>query len=201
MLTARESGIDNGCIVNTCVQVSVKPDRLLISVEKRNLTREMIERTGEFNISTLTEDVPFETIRHFGMQSGRDVNKLGSFPGVRKSHNGLAYLTQNTNAMFSCRVIEKMDLGSHMMFVGEVTESKVLSDKASCTYAHYHKAIKPQPKPKSEVKRSPDQMRYVCNVCGYVYDEAEEGKKWEELPEDYECPLCSVGKDHFSPEE
>lgn len=44
-------------------------------------------------------------------------------------------------------------------------------------------------------------MKYVCEVCGWVYDEAAEGKKWEELPEDFECPLCAVGKDQFSPEE
>ena len=201
MITARSSDKDNGFIGNTCVQVAEKPTTLAISVQKGNLTREMIESSGIFNVSVLTEDTPFETVRHFGMQSGRNVDKFANYPGIKRSQNGLVYLTDNVNAMFSCKVIEKIDLGSHMMFIGEVTESKVLGDKPSCTYAHYHKAIKPQPKPKSDVKRSPDQMRYVCNVCGYVYDEAEEGKKWEELPEDYECPLCSVGKDQFSPEE
>ncbi len=42
--------------------------------------------------------------------------------------------------------------------------------------------------------------KYICDVCGYEYDEAAEGKAWEELPEDYECPLCGVGKDQFSAE-
>ena len=49
-------------------------------------------------------------------------------------------------------------------------------------------------------------MKYVCNVCGYVYDEAAgdpdngitPGTKWEDLPADFTCPLCSVGKDEFS---
>ena len=109
-----------------------------------NLTREMIERTGKFNVSVLTEDVPFETIRHFGMQSGRGVDKFADFCGVERSHNGLCYLVENTNAMFSAEVKHKIDLGSHMLFVGEVTESKTLSKGASCTYAHYHKAIKPK---------------------------------------------------------
>lgn len=44
-------------------------------------------------------------------------------------------------------------------------------------------------------------MKYVCDVCGYVYDEAAEGVKWEDLPEDYKCPLCGVGKDQFSKDE
>jgi len=112
-------------------------------MQKGNLTREMIEKSGKFNVSVLTEDVPFETIRHFGMQSGRDVEKFTNYP-TKRSHNGLVYLTQQVNAMFSCKVLQKTDLGSHVLIVGEVTESKVLSDKLSCTYAHYHKAIKPK---------------------------------------------------------
>ena len=143
MLTAKEDQ-DNGCIINTCVQVANDPTRIAISCQSENLTREMIERTGVFNVSVLTEDVPFETIRHFGMQTGREVNKLDAWAEAKRSHNGLLYLTENVNAMFSCKVVDKKDLGSHMMFIGEVTESKVLSKAPSCTYAHYHKAIKPK---------------------------------------------------------
>ncbi len=104
----------------------------------------MVQRTGVFNVSVLTEDVPFETIRHFGMQSGRDVNKLDSYADAKRSSNGLLYITKDTNAMFSCKVLSQQDLGSHMLFVGQITESKVLSKRPSCTYAHYHKAIKPK---------------------------------------------------------
>ena len=143
VITAREDQ-DNGCIANTCVQVASSPDHLVISMQMGNLTREIIERTGKFNVSVLTESVPFETIRHFGMQSGRDTDKFADFVGFERSHNGLIYLTEHTNAMFSCEVKEKMDLGSHMMFVGKVTESKVLGNETSCTYAHYHKAIRPK---------------------------------------------------------
>ena len=143
MLTS-EDGRDNGCIINTAVQVASEPTRLAISVQKGNLTREIVEKSGKFNVSVLTEDVPFETIRHFGMQSGRDVDKFADFVGFERSENGLIYLTEHTNAMFSCKVVEKLNLGSHMMFIGEVTESKKLGGGASCTYAHYHKAIKPK---------------------------------------------------------
>ena len=135
---------DNGCIINTCVQVASDPLRLAISCQKENLTKEIIEKTGKFNVSVLTNDVPFETIRHFGMQTGREVDKFAHFVGFERSHNGLVYLTEHTNAMFSCEVKEQMDLGSHMMFVAEVTEAKVLGKGESCTYAHYHKAIKPK---------------------------------------------------------
>lgn len=143
MLTAKDDQ-DNGCIINTCVQVASDPTKLAISCQMGNLTREMVEKTEQFNVSVLTEDVPFETIRHFGMQTGREVDKFADFPNVKRSHNGLYYLTENTNAMFSCKVLSKQDLGSHMLFIGEVTEAKVLDNKPSCTYAHYHKAIKPK---------------------------------------------------------
>ena len=144
MLTVRESEKDNGCIANTCFQVAEKPDKLAISVQVGNLTREIIERTGQFNVSVLTENVPFETIRYFGMQSGRDTDKFDGTYAAKRSQNGLYYLTENTCAMFSCKVLERIELGSHVMFIGEVTESKVLSQDTPCTYAHYHKAIKPK---------------------------------------------------------
>ena len=121
-----------------------EPTRIAISCQKGNLTKEMVERTGVFNVSVLSEDVPFETVRHFGMQTGRETDKFSSFSGVKRSHNGLYYLTEHVNAMFSCKVVDRKDLGSHMMFIGEVTESQVLSQTPSCTYAHYHKAVKPR---------------------------------------------------------
>ena len=142
MLTARDSDKDNGCITDATMQVADTPSRIAISVQKGNLTREMIEKTGVFNLSVLTDDVPFETIRHFGMQSGRDTDKFEAFSAVKRSYNGLYYVTEHTNAMFSCKVVQTTDLGSHVLFIGEVTESKVLGDGESCTYAYYHKAIK-----------------------------------------------------------
>ena len=107
-----------------------------------NLTREIIEKTGKFNLSVLTESLPFETVQHFGMQSGRDVNKFNGFEAFERSYNGLAYITENTNAFFSCEVKEKLNLGSHMLFIGEVKESAVLGKDPSCTYAYYHSNIK-----------------------------------------------------------
>lgn len=144
VLTARDGEKDNGCIANTAVQVGANPTRIAISVQMGNLTRELIEKSGLFNVNVLTEQVPFETIRHFGMQSGREVDKFAEFPSVRRGGNGLYYLTENVSAMFSCQVKEKLNLGSHMMFIGQVTESKVLGDGAPCTYAYYHKAIRPK---------------------------------------------------------
>ena len=143
-MTARDGERDYGFIANTCFQVANEPTRLAISVQEGNLTREIIEKTGKFNVSVLTDDVPFETVRHFGMQSSRDIDKFADFKDIERAANGIAYVTANTNAMFSCEVKEKINLGSHVFFIGEVVESKVLGKGAPCTYAHYHKAIRPK---------------------------------------------------------
>lgn len=135
---------ENGCIANTVFQISEDPKRVAVSCQKGNLTRELIEKTGVFNISVLTEDVPFEVIRHFGMQSGRDVDKLADFKDTAVAANGVKYVSKYTNAFMSAKVISKTDLGSHLFLICEVTEAQVLSTAPSCTYAHYHAAIKPK---------------------------------------------------------
>ena len=143
LLTAKDDR-DNGCIINTAFQVAIEPFRIAISVQNNNFTKEIIEKKGEFNISVLDKNVPFETIRHFGMQTGREIDKFSNFSDVKRSFNGLLYLTENANSFFSAKVQNKIDLGSHTMFIAEVTEAQVLSKEQSCTYSHYHKEIKPK---------------------------------------------------------
>ncbi len=134
----------NGCIANTVFQVSESPTRIAVSVQRGNLTRELIEKSGIFNISVLSKNIPFETIRHFGMQSGRDVEKFAEFSSFKTAANGVPYISENTNAFISVKVVSATDLDSHILFVCDITESQVLSKDESCTYAHYHAAVKPK---------------------------------------------------------
>ena len=120
------------------------PLRIAISVQNNNYSKEIIEKTKAFNVSVLDKNVPFETIRRFGMQTGKEVDKFADFNSVKRSFNGLNYVTENTNSFFSAKVVNSIDLGSHTMFIGEVTEAQVLSKEQSCTYSHYHKEIKPK---------------------------------------------------------
>ena len=135
---------ENGCISNSVFQVSENPTRVAVSVQMGNLTRELIEKTGELNVSVLTEDVPFELIRHFGMQSGRDVDKFADFKDTAVAANGIRYINKYTNAFMSLKVRSMTDLDSHLFLICDITESAVLGDKPSCTYAHYHAAVKPK---------------------------------------------------------
>ncbi len=183
VLTARQNGRDNGCIINTAQQAASSPNTLSISVSKQNLTHDMILETGLFNVSVLDNTVPFEVFRHFGFQSGRDAEKFQAAPA--RGGNGLVYLPAFTNAYMGCKVRGTVDLGSHTLFLAELTEGEVLSSNPSVTYAEYHARIKPQPKQEEAPKKG-----WRCTVCGYVYE-------GEELPPDFICPLCKHGAEDF----
>jgi flavin reductase (DIM6/NTAB) family NADH-FMN oxidoreductase RutF/rubredoxin len=187
VLTAKENGFDNGCIINTAVQVASDPLKISISVNKANKTCKMIENTGVFNITALDDSVPFELISRFGMQSGETTNKFDGFRLAFPADNGVKYIVDHGVMYLSCKVTESLDLGSHMLFVAEVTDALTLSDEPPCTYAHYHAAIKPKPAAKAPEN---GKKQWVCTVCGYVYE-------GEELPDDFICPLCKHGKEDF----
>lgn len=184
VLTAKEGDKDNGCIVNTVIQITVIPERIIAVVNKANYTHDMIMNTKEFNVSVLDTSAPFDIFKRFGFASGRDTDKFAGFDEPRSS-NGLKYIQQHTNAFISGKVLETVDAGTHTIFIADVTESKILSDKKSVTYEYYFANIKPKPQP--EKKKG-----YVCRICGYVYE-------GEELPEDFVCPWCKHGATDFEP--
>ena len=131
VLTARESEKDNGCIINTAIQAASEPNQLSICVNKSNYTHDMIERTGKFTVSVLNQNAQFELFKHFGFQSGRDTNKFETFEKCARGTNGIYYITEGTNAYISVTVNKTENLGSHTMFIGEITDMEVLSDFAS----------------------------------------------------------------------
>lgn len=187
VLTAKDGGKDNGCIINTVTQLTDTPKRITIAVNKANYTHDMIQKTGVFNVSVLSEDVPFKIFQQFGFQSGRDADKFAGMATQTRSANGLRYLDEYTNAFISAKVISAEDYGTHTLFVADITEAKVLSAEPSVTYAYYFEHIKPKPQPTAETKKG-----WVCKICGYVYE-------GEDLPADFICPLCKHGAEDFEP--
>ena len=181
ILTAKEAEKDNGCIINTAIQAASEPNQLSICVNKANYTHDMIERTGKFTVSVLSQNAEFELFKHFGFQSGRDTNKFETFEKCSRGINGIYYITEGTNAYISVTVTKTEDLGSHTMFIGEITDMEVLSNVPSVTYDYYQNNIKPKPQ---EVGKTEDsQTIWRCRICGYEY-------VGEELPDDFICPLC-----------
>ena len=181
VVTASLDGRDNGCITNTVAQVTGEPNRISVEVNKSNFTCEMIEKSGSFTASVISETADFKLFRHFGFQSGRDVNKFADFTDCRRGDNGELIVTRGTNAYISAKVEQTIDLGSHMLFIAVVTDMDVLDGAPSATYAYYQANIKPRPEAAGKTDKGKTVWR--CRICGYEYE-------GEELPPDFVCPLC-----------
>lgn len=183
VLTAKDGEKQNGCIVNTVSMLTDNPTRITVFVNKMNYTNEMIKKTGVFNVSVLTENVPFDVFKQFGFASGRDVDKFAD-KAYEKAENGVYYLSENVNAVLSAKVVDALDYGTHTLFVAEVTKAQKLSDEKSVTYEYYQSNIKPKPNLSTPAKTEEKKGgKWVCKICGYVHE-------GEELPDDFICPWC-----------
>ncbi|MCD4657636.1 MAG: flavin reductase [Planctomycetes bacterium] len=213
---------NNGQIANVVFQVQDHPFKIAVCISKRNLTYEYIKVSGIFGVSILEVETLMELIGIFGFRSGRDINKFKDYRfdlGV----NGCPLLIENTLSIIEAEVVDSMDLGSHVLFVGEVVCSKMIKDGSAMTYEYYHKVKKgithgnaptyqsSQQTQKTEIKeeimkKEKGQSRYICDVCGYVYEpekgdpvnNVEPGTPFGDLTEDYLCPICGVGIDRFT---
>lgn len=179
VLSVSEDGKDNGCIVNTVVQAASTPNLVSVCLNKANLTCEMIERAKTFTVSIISRDADFKLFKKFGFVSGRDTNKFEGYEHCKRDICGNLYVTEGTNGYISVKVKKTEDLGSHIMFIGEVEDMEVLTDTPSVTYEYYHSNIKPKPEKKNDGKK----IVWRCRICGYEYE-------GETLPEDFVCPLC-----------
>ena len=184
VLTSKHGDKDNGCIVNSVMQLTSTPLSMAVTVNKNNYTHSLIQSSDKLNINVLCEQTPFSVFERFGFQSGKDVNKFDGFDFWR-TENGLTALTgEYSNSVISLEITQQIDLSTHTMFIGTVSESAVLMQRPSMTYSYYHANVKPKPTPSGG---------WVCSVCGYKYE-------GENLPEDFICPICKHGADAFNKE-
>ncbi len=189
MLAVSDNGKTNGCITNTCIQAASSPTRVAISCLNTNLTCEMLKSAGRFTLSVLDETCTFETIKHFGLQSGRDVDKFDGLP-LPTDKAGVPYLSWSTCAVLSCKVLSSTDLGSHTLFIAEVEDAFRCSEAAPLTYADYQRRLKPKAPDRS---KAPGKIvGWRCRICKYEY-------KGAELPPDFLCPVCGHDAGDFEP--
>ena len=181
VVTANRDGKDSGCITNTAIQVTSEPNRISLAVNKSNFTHDMIKDTGVFTVSVISEAASFDLFKHFGFQSGRDVDKFAVFNDCKRAENGTMIITKGTNGYISAKVVNTVDLGTHTLFIADVTDMDVLADVPSATYTYYQENIKP--KPEAVGKTKDGQTVWRCKICGYEY-------VGEELPDDFICPIC-----------
>ena len=173
----------NGCVINALSQVTSTPNRIMIAINKNNLTTSQILKTKKFNVSILNEEANFDLIKRFGFASGKDTDKFEDFNGYKTAENGIPYITEGTNSYISAEVVVVRDLGTHYEFLADVTKEVSLNEIPSITYAYYQKNIKPKVTQKKKVV-------YICSVCGYVYE-------GDPIPEDFVCPLCLHDATYF----
>ena len=184
IVSSEAGGKAAGCIVNTLGQVTVSPVQVAVTINKENQTTRTILESGKCSATVLAESASMELIGRFGFQCSRDVDKFADVKGMARATNGVYYLPYSTNAFVSGKVTQEIDLGTHTLFIADVTEARVLSNAPSMTYSFYFANVKPKP---SALKK---QTGWVCKICGYVYE-------GETLPADFICPLCKHGAEDF----
>lgn len=209
VITSREGERLNGQIANTVFQISNEPPTVAISINKQNLTNEFIRNSGLFAVSVLAEEVPLTLIGQFGFRSGRDTDKFAGL-AYGTTAAGLPYPEEGVLAYLEARVVREADAKTHTIFIGELTGAEVLRKGSPMTYAYYHrvkKGITPPAAP-TYIKDEPGSKAgdsYRCTVCGYRYDPAAGDQKgnippgtpFEDLPDDWVCPVCGAGKGVF----
>lgn len=188
-----------GCVANSAMQITAEPATIAVSINHDNYTNSCIEKTGKFALSILSEESDPGLIGTFGFQSGKDVDKFDGVEAVVKED---IPVIGDACGYVVCKVIDKMETSTHTVFLGEVIHADVLKKADAMTYAYYHKVVKgksPKNAPtyiaEDEVKVEKEKAsKWVCGICGYEYDGT---VPFEELPEDFVCPLCKQPKSVF----
>ena len=142
VITSRDGNEDNGCVIDALMQLTDNPPVVAFSINKVNKTHEMLMKSKEFNISVLTEDAPKELFKIFSTKSGYDMNKFEEYTDFERSRNGIVYLSKHINARLSGKVVDAIDAGTHTLFRGEITDSAVINNQETLTYAEYRNDIK-----------------------------------------------------------
>jgi flavin reductase (DIM6/NTAB) family NADH-FMN oxidoreductase RutF/rubredoxin len=210
VISSRKGERLNAQIANTVVSVTSDPATIAVIISRQNLTHEFITDSKAFAASILSQDTPVSFIGHFGFQSGRDVDKFKDIK-YKAGETKVPIVLDNTLSYLEARVVNKLDVGSHTIFIGEVAGAEILKEGEPMTYAYYHQAKRgttPRTAPSyiEEKKEATTEMaKHECTVCGYIYDPKEgdpdggikAGTSFEELPDDWVCPVCGAGKDQF----
>ena len=224
IISSEYEGKKSGYAGNTGFQVTATPSTIAVSCNKENFTSGIISKSKKFALSVLQKDLDVAFVGDFGFKSSREFNKFEKYE-YKTGTLGIPVVTESCIAAFECKVISEVDCGTHILFVGEVVEAEKLNDNPPLTYDYYHehyKMLSPKNAPtyidpekltekKDEFAEEPVKTtgepaaEHVCIICGYTYDpETGEpsmgippGTAFEDLPEEFLCPICSAGKDYF----
>ncbi|RLF94952.1 High molecular weight rubredoxin [Thermococci archaeon] len=213
VVSSKKGDSINGQIANTVFQVCADPPVIAVCINKKNLTHEFIQGSKVFTVSILSKETPMKFIGLFGFKSGRDVNKFEKI-NYKIGVTGSPIVTDNAIGYVEADIINSIDVETHTIFIVEILDAQIMNDSEPLTYAYYHEIKKgkvPKTAPtyieenKKEVKKMD---KYRCKACGYIYDPEkgdpdggiDPGTPFEDIPDDWVCPVCGVGKDMFEKE-
>lgn len=224
IIASEYEGRKAGYVANTAFQVTSKPPQLAISCHKENETLEVILKSGVFSVSVLKKELNVKIIGDFGFMSSSDINKFASVKTMT-AVSGAPIVFDESLAWFDCKVMQTLDVGSHILIVGEILDGQIISEGEPLTYEYYrerYKMLAPKnaptyieqaklekpviPEEKAEEPSAESGLeRHTCIICGFTYKEEEgdptvgipPGTRFEDLPDDYKCPICNAAKEYF----
>ena len=213
VVSSRKGARLNAQIANTVFQITSEPPTIAVSINKHNLTHEFIMESKVFTASVISQDAPLSFVGHFGFKSGRDLDKFHSI-NHKLGETKAPIVLDHTLAYLEAKVMQELDVGTHTIFIGELVGADVLREGEPMTYAYYHQ-VKRGTTPKTapsyieEKKEVLKMTKYRCTVCGWVYDPElgdpdggiKPGTPFEEIPDDWVCPVCGAAKNDFEKEE
>lgn len=195
----------NAQISNTVFQITDKPNTIVISINKSNYTHEFVEHSRRFSVSIIAKSAPLSLIGNFGFKSGRNTDKFEHISHVLTINN-MPVVLEHTLGYIECDVINSVDVFTHTLYIGEVLDAQVFKKDEPITYAYYHE-IKNASAPKNTpIYQAPKSTKkYVCKVCGWVYDplvgdpdgSIPPGTEFEDIPDTWVCPVCGAKKSDF----
>ncbi len=191
LISTSVDGKRQGCIVTSFAQVtSSRPPRFTVTLNRDHSTTEAILASGVFSVTLLGKDCPEEIINTFGYKSGRVGDKFAAFE-PKTDESGNPYLTEHMVSRVSCRVVDKLEIGSYVLLVGEAVDAEILDGGEMMTLKEFSNRGKSAP-PTATVVREMVGKGFRCTVCGYIYES-------ETLPPDYICPVCHAPASKFVP--
>lgn len=205
----------NGFISNSVFQVTANPPQFASCCNKDNYTAELIKETGYFGLTILHQEASADIIGTFGYKSGRDINKLEG-KQLLYGESGVPIILNDAVSYMELRVVNTFDVGTHLVFIGELINSQMVDGSKPClTYDYYRnvkKGLAPKNAPtyvdksKFELKATESRLKqYKCTACGYIYEESlgdtenniQVGTLFEHIPSDWTCPICGAEKEDF----
>ncbi len=203
----------NGYIANTVFQVTAEPPQLAVVCNKNNLTASVIQKSNGFSVSVLQKETKPETMGLFGFQSGTNINKFEKI-NYKTGETGIPIVLEDTIAWFECELVQQFDVGSHIVFIGKILNNELVTKEEPLTYAYYHTVKKgrapknaPTYQGNTNSVKKPDvkYTKYKCLICGHIYDPEvgdpdsgiPPGTAFEDLPDDWSCPVCGAEKENF----